>query len=209
MRYMLRLDGRAESGGSPLIMHNERLADPLDTITRELANITSKRKKTEADHEEIARIEFFGGLYLDPALESVENVDSHDGSVALPAWNIFRALQDGAKQIKRGQDILRGVIPLAEYVELEFDGPDTAVDLWKDGSFFIRKGVGVGQKKTMRTRPIFTDWQAQLEIEVDPNVLDEDTIAECWRRAGLYAGLGDMRPVYGRFTATVEALVMA
>jgi len=203
MKYLLRLDGRTDEGGSPLIMHNERLSDPLDPITRELAAVTSKRKKTEADHEEQARIEFYGGLYTDPPIVSVETIDDYEGRVVLPAWNIFRSLQDGAKQIKRGRDILRGVIPLAEYVPLEYEGPEHPVELWQAGGFFLRKGVGVGQSKVMRTRPIFTDWRAELEIEVDANVLDGDTLAECWRRAGVYAGLGDMRPVYGRFTANV------
>ena len=30
MQVTLKLDGRTASGGSALIMHNERLADPLD-----------------------------------------------------------------------------------------------------------------------------------------------------------------------------------
>lgn len=204
MRYTLVLDGRTDSGGAPLIMHNERLNDPLDPITRELAKITGKTKKTEVDHAEMARVEFFGGLYTDPAIPSVAKLKSYEGSVVLPAWNIFRSLQEGAKMIKRGRDILRGVVPLSEFVALEYDGPDSPADLWDAGTFSLRKGVGVGTKKVMRTRPIFSDWQASLNIEVDPEIIDGDALEECWRRAGVYVGLGDMRPIYGRFAATVE-----
>jgi len=35
-------------------------------------------------------------------------------------------------------------------------------------------------------------------------VWDLDMLANCWRDAGVYAGIGDMRPVYGRFTATLK-----
>ena len=51
-------------GVSPLVCHNGQLADPLNYWSKELKRITSKRHKVEADMEEAARIEFFGGLYL-------------------------------------------------------------------------------------------------------------------------------------------------
>ena len=36
-------------GVGPLIMHCSRLADPLDPLTKQLAAITSKTVRTEAD----------------------------------------------------------------------------------------------------------------------------------------------------------------
>ena len=51
-------------GDRPLLMHSGRLADPLDDIVGDLAKITGKRVKTSADHEEIARVEWHGGLWL-------------------------------------------------------------------------------------------------------------------------------------------------
>ncbi len=51
-------------GVGPMLMHNSRLGDPLDPITKALAAITSKRLKTEADHMRIAELEFHGSLYL-------------------------------------------------------------------------------------------------------------------------------------------------
>ena len=41
-------------GVGPLLMHSSRLADPLDPLTKQLAAITSKAVRTEADHERIA-----------------------------------------------------------------------------------------------------------------------------------------------------------
>jgi hypothetical protein len=56
-------------GQTALVVHNERLADPLDTCTQAVAAISKKRNKTIADHEEVARREFLGGLYTTPAIE--------------------------------------------------------------------------------------------------------------------------------------------
>lgn len=205
MRLTLHADGRAESGGSALVMHNERLADPLDEIVREISAITSRRKKTEADHLEIARLEWLGGLYTDRLIRpsDPDSITDENPPVIL-AWNALRCLQDGAKRHKRGVDVLRGCYPLVENVPVEFDGPTVPDVLWKDGGFALRKSVGVQRSRTMRTRPIFTDWQFALPVEVDPNIWDLDTLRNVWRDAGVYAGLGEMRPVYGRFIATIE-----
>lgn len=192
MKVLLKLDGRSAAGGSPLVMHNERLADPLDEIVRAIAAISKKRNKTEADHLEIARLEFEGGLY------------TNGNGPCLPAWNILRCLQDGAKRHKRGLDVLRGVYPATEHADVAYEGPRETDALWKDGSFALRKTVGIQRARTMRTRPIFREWQCELPVEVDPVVWDLDTLANCWKDAGVYAGLGEMRPVYGRFVATLE-----
>lgn len=199
---LLKLDGRTESGGAPLVMHNERLADPLDAMTRALSEVSKKRGKTEADHMEMARREFYGGLYTEPAIADLDSVDGQKPIV--PAWNILRSLQNGAKRHKRGKDVLRGVYPVANHAVLEYAGPQEAVALWLDGGFSLRKGVGVGTQRVVRTRPIFVDWQCHLEVSVDPNVFDLDTLAVLFRDAGLYEGLCEMRPVYGRYIGTVE-----
>lgn len=191
MKVILNLDGRTASGGSALVCHNERLADPLDPIVREIGGITAKRKKTEADHLEIARLEFLGGLY------------TNGNGPCLPAWNILRCLQDGARRHKRGLDVPRGIYPRAEHADIVYVGPRNPDEMWKAGKFSLRKTVGVQRSRTMRTRPIFTEWQAALPIEVDSTVFDLDTLAHIWKDAGIYAGLGEMRPVYGRFAGTI------
>lgn len=202
MKVLLKLDGSTAAGGSPLVMHNERLADPLDPFVRDIAAISKRRNKTEADHMEIARLEFFGGLYTAPTIENIASVNGNKPT--LPAWNVLRCLQDGAKRHKRGQDVLRGVYPITEHADLIYDGSDEPLELWQDGGFALRKTVGIQRSRTMRTRPIFHDWQAELAVEVDATVFDIDTLQNCWNDAGKYAGLGEMRPVYGRFAATTE-----
>lgn len=207
MKIQLVADGHTDAGGMALVLHNERLADPLDQITRRLAGFTKKRNKTEADHLEIARTEFFGGLYTSSPITTDEDgeITSPAGAVAvLPAWNMLRCLQDGAKRHKRGPDVLRGVHPLNDNAAIEYDGPSNPQELWESGKFSLRKTVGVQRARTMRTRPIFTEWRAVLPVELDMTVFDVDTLQVFWADAGRYAGIGEMRPVYGRFRGTVE-----
>jgi len=192
MRVTLYADGRTESGGTPMLMHNERLADPLDPYTRQLGAISSKRKKSEADHEAMAHIEFMGGLY------------TNGNGPCVPAWNLVRCLQEGGKRHKRGADVLRGVFPMAEHADVLYDGPRDPEDLWKDGGFKLRKGVGISGRKVMRTRPMFIDWQLRLPIEVDLVIFDLHVIDTLWLEAGRYYGLGDNRPINGRFKGIVE-----
>jgi hypothetical protein len=196
---------RAE-GEAPLILHNERMADPLDPVKRALGQISAKTKKTDAEHLEMARLEFLGSLYFNgPAEFKDGHLIPDDGVVpSYPAWNVLRCLQEGAKRSKRGADVLRGIHPLTEYADFIYDGPTDPDEMWASGEFSLRKGVGVGQKKIMRTRAYFWPWEIAVRVDVDPVVWNLDDLATVWHNAGRYAGLGDMRPVYGRFEGTVE-----
>jgi hypothetical protein len=202
MKLTLIADGSKAAGGpSTLIVHNERLADPLDEFTRAIGGISKRRNKTEADHEEIGRLEFYGGLYTNPMIPSPADLDGQE--IVLPAWNILRCLQGGATRQKRGKDVLRGIYPLIEFAPLTFDGPVGIVERWQE-DFWLRKTVGVQRSRTVRTRGIFTNWGFELPVEVDPIVFDVHTIRKAWQDAGIYEGLGEMRPVYGRFGGTVK-----
>lgn len=197
MKVLLTADGHVNEGGSTLVLHNEQLADPLNEHARAVAEIAKKRNKTEADHLEIGRREFHGGLYL------------NGNGPCVPAWNILRCLQDGAKRHRRGPDVLRGIYPLAEHADLQYDGPRDPDEMWKLGPggppFCLRKSVGIqGRSRTIRTRPMFNDWRVELPVEVDATVWDVGTLRHIWKDAGIYAGLGEMRPVFGRFLGTLE-----
>lgn len=189
MQVVLTFDGREAVNGSPILCHNERLADPLDPAARAVAEISGKRGKTEADHLELARREFEGGLYLG------------DNGPVIPAMNMLRCVQEGAKRIKKGKDVLRGIVPLEDAADLDYDGPRDVDSLWKEG-FWLRKGVGVGTSRVIRTRPCFKDWRVILPIEVDAEIWDIHKLQEVCTLAGKFAGLGDMRPIQGRCKIT-------
>lgn len=189
MKVVLAFDGRSSAEGTPLLCHNERLADPLDPVTRSVAEISGKRKKTEADHLELARREFEGGLYL------------YENGPGIPSGNMLRCIEDGARRIRKGKDVNRGIVPLEDYADLDYSGPRDVDSLWQEG-YWLRKGVGVGTSRVIRTRACFKDWQLSLAIEVDPEIWDIHQLSEVCGLAGKYAGLGDMRPIHGRCTIT-------
>lgn len=178
-------------GTTPLVMHNERLADPLDEHTRGIARISKKRGKTDADLMEIGRLEFLGGLYM------------NGNGPCIPATNILRCLQGGATRQKKGRDVLRGISPLLPQADLAYEGPREPDEMWTAGGFSLRKSVGIQRNRTMRTRPIFESWSLTLPVEVDPTLFDPDMLASIWRDAGRYEGLGEMRPVYGKFRGAI------
>lgn len=208
-RVKVTLDGSTAAGGTPLLQHNERLADPLNPFALEIGKISRKRGKTESDHLEIALLEFQGGLYHD-GCDSPNSgpKDITDGILGpyIPVWHIVRTIQNAGKQHKLGATVLRGVVPAQEKAAVQYEGPRTIDAMWRDGSFSLRKSVGIGSSRTMRTRPVFVDWKVEAELEVDLTQIDPEKINQLILEAGKFQGLGDYRPVYGRFAGTAVVI---
>jgi hypothetical protein len=183
------------TGTSPLLMHNSRLSNPLDPATKALKKVTGKRNKTDDDHEQIARLEFAGSLYLDP-----------DIGPYIPGENISRCLVDGAKLTKMGVKVTRGVFISTDVNPLSYDGPRSDEGLWQAG-YRHMASVKIGTSRTMRCRPWFPEWCVQADGVLDPSVLELDDIASIADNAGSLIGLGDWRPRFGRFAAVVQQTV--
>ena len=180
------------TGTAGLLMHNSRLSNPLDPATKALKKYTGKRKKTDEDHETIAQLEYAGGLYLDP-----------DIGPYIPGENIARCLVDGAKLTKQGVKVTRGVFISTDINPLSYNGPRDGDGLWADGRFRHMASVKVGTQRVMRCRPLFQEWAVQADGILDPSVLELDDLVSIADDAGALIGLGDWRPRFGRFTATV------
>ncbi len=183
------------TGTAPLLMHNIRLADKLDPVAKALHEISSKRKKTEDDLIQMARLEFEGGLYLHPVLGPY-----------LPGANIEKAIVEGARITKQGKQVERGLFVTDNEVPLIYAGPRTVEAMWEDDNFRSTLAVRVGQSRVMRMRPMFRSWAVDADAEVDPGLLSIETLRSIAADAGSMVGLGDFRPRYGRFTATVDKL---
>ena len=174
-------------GIAPIICHNARLSDPLNEWTRAVAEISGKRKKTNADHEELARREWFGGLYLNEA-----------GNPCIPGSNLERMLRDAAAKTKNGKNVQAGAI-VPDDAELIYKGPKVSEKLWAAGEFQIRSSVKIGQQRVMRTRPCWKVWELVFTVLFDEEILNPAKIGEFVQTAGQYIGLGDWRPKHGRF----------
>lgn len=176
------------TGLRPLLMHAGRLCDPLDPIARDLARLTGKRKKTVADHEEISRVEWFGGLWL------------NGGVPCIPGEAIEATFLAGARMQRRGPQAAAG-IAVDSPVRLHYDGPADVDELWSSKRFRLRVPVRVGSARTMRTRARFDTWNVEFTASYLPSLLSKNLIMEIFTLSGFARGLGDWRPKFGRFSA--------
>lgn len=183
------------TGTAPLLMHNIRLANPLDPIARQMKEISGKRKKTDADHEDLARLEFVGGLYL------LDEIGPY-----VPGVNLEKAIVEGGRITKQGRQVERGLFVTDNEVPLLYRGPRDPEALWADPSFRSVMAVKVGQARVMRTRPVFREWALEFDAEVDEGLLSVDVLDAITRDAGSMVGIGDYRPRFGRFTSVLEVL---
>lgn len=174
-------------GLTALLCHSDRGSDPLDPIKKEQAEITAKRKKTEQDHKDISRLDWYLGIYR------------HGETAVVPTWNLFAAIRDGAKLSKRGRDISRAVIFEQDSVPILYDGPKTIDALFASGKFQYRCAVGNQKARVIRTRPMFNAWELKFKILYDETVFNHDTLVSIIEATGKYVGLGDFRPRFGRF----------
>lgn len=173
-------------GASPLLHHNGRLADPLDEHAKAIAQVSSKRKKTEADHQRIAELEFLGSLYLS------------GGEPCIPAEMMEAALARAAAQERRASKAKAGLV-VRDDLRLEYDGPKTPQALLAEPGFRLRCGVRIGASRVMRTRPQFKGWSAELIVDYLPTLLNAQDIRSFVVTAGEQIGIGDWRPKFGRF----------
>jgi hypothetical protein len=167
-------------------MHSGQLSDPLNSWSQKIAEISGKRRKTEADHAEIARLEFLGGLYL------------HKGQPCIPGEMLEATLINAAKKMRRGMQAKAGLLCDSMY-PLKYEGPRKPEALFKDPRFQLRNPVRVQQNKVMRTRPKFDEWEADIEIKFLPTLLNRKEVIEFVKIGGEQVGLGDWRPRFGRY----------
>lgn len=173
-------------GVAPMVHHSGQLADPLSAPAKELRKISKKRAKTDADLEQMAKVEWYGGLWL------------ANGRPCIPGEAVEAAFIAAARKSKRGPAARAGMVS-PENWPLDYEGPSDIDDLWANESFRLRVGVRIGPSRIMRTRPIFRRWAAKVRIDYVDDQLDEQDVVDIMRVAGRVVGLGDWRPRYGRF----------
>ncbi|HQN01879.1 MAG TPA: hypothetical protein PLL36_12415 [Candidatus Hydrogenedentes bacterium] len=98
-------------GISPCIQHNGQMCDPLNPYTKEMKEVSGKRKKTDDDYAAMARIEWEAGLYLDK-----------QERVVWPGINLERMILDAAKKVKLGVLVKSALIVPSDAI-LEADYP--------------------------------------------------------------------------------------
>ena len=176
------------TGTSALLMHSDKLANPLDPATIKHQELTKIRTKTRDIHEAIMRSLWFGSLYL-----------NDDSKIVMPAQNIRKAIIEGARFHKRGKDVERGMIVNAEYALLKYDGPKNIERLWDEKAFRDIRSVVISRRRVMTCRPRFNEWSCQIEVIYDDTVINTGDLIIAIEQAGQLVGIGDYRPWFGRF----------
>lgn len=198
LRFLLIMAQQSYSfkitGIAPLIVHNGELADPFYVFSQEIKKISGKRKKTDADHEMMAKLEWRGGLYV------------NEGRLIVPSDCFEASLVGAAKLSRLGKDAARGLF-VEDHLVIKGDGIPESVDeavldeMYASGKFTFRKGVRVGAAKVMRTRPIFgLGWFTNATVVFNDAVFNRQQIEDLVAAAGSQIGLCEWRPRFGRFS---------
>ena len=173
---------------SPMLMHSDRFANPLDPATKAHKELTSKRKKTDDDHEAIAKSEYMGSLYID-----------QDGPF-IPSMNLDACFVEAAKMQKLGKHAKRAMMVLEDKIHIKYDGPRTGEALVADPRFVDARSVRVSMARLTRYRPRFNDWKAECTLAFDSEQINENEVRQIIENAGRLVGVGDFRPRMGRFS---------
>jgi hypothetical protein len=187
-------------GTRPLLQHNVRLVDPLNEHTQALskAATVAKSKKTEEAHRELRNAEYIGGLYYSDGIGPYVKAEAVERCLREAAATGFRGL---------GTKVARGVMLTStdglDEIPLLYRGPRDIEDLLADDTYRHVGAVKVGQQRVMRTRPKFPDWSVEALVMLDESQLSAAQFEDIAAYAGMYIGLGDYRPRYGRFEATL------
>jgi len=175
-------------GTKTMLMHNNQLANPLNPLTKKLKAISGKRKKDDADHEAIAEIQFFAGLYWK------DGVGLH-----IPPEMIEACIREGAKVSRDGSKAAIAVRVVDEVVPLEiFKKYTKAEDLYTDEYRDCRM-VNIQKAKVLCIRPRFDRWAFKCTIDLDTDLMTREEFLTALSFAGKKAGIGTYRERYGKF----------
>lgn len=143
---------------------------------------TTKKTKNTYDDKEEAK----SRLYADES-----------GNPYQPGEHIERALQKAG-----GNFIYKKRKTYIDYLKAGvFVTPDAIPHKIADWEI-DRRPVVIQKSRIMRARPKFPEWELDFQIEIiDPNI-EPAQLKEILDYAGMYIGIGDYRPKFGRFMVT-------
>jgi hypothetical protein len=179
-------------GTSPLLM-NSAEADRDSELYRTFYMLGQKKRKTLDDEARLRELEWQLRIYLD------EKIGPY-----VPGRMVKEVLRRSATKWSKGEDIKRSLVVIEYRVPLVYDGPRDQQALWDAGYRFTTMVAnnGFNAGRVLRCRPMFPDWTVKAEIAWDPEDLDTDLLAAVVDRSQKY-GLGDYRPEFGSFKATL------
>lgn len=197
-RFQLTIEGTR-----PIILNNPCTVDTLSPQSIAIKYYTSL-KKNRNEHA-LRRLNWlFSGYWLEEGefvygsdLDGESDFNGYSDPY-LPAQSLQRCIRDGATAWKLGKDTFRAIV-VENDAHLEYDGPKDARLMYEDKRFVSSARTKRG---TIAVRVRVPQWSASYSMLVNDEIIDPMTLAKIIDRAGIAEGLGDWRPMHGRFQVT-------
>lgn len=191
----------ALTGIRPLLLARGEASNPFDEQGRKIKSVSQKKKKTDAECELLAYLQFVSSMYFDDQIGPYVPVD-----------NLWKCLENGAAKYKeasvvKSQTIIKGLVDKKideGAAKLIYSGPREPKAMYDKGFVFLKMGKIPGSRTSILTsRARFPEWRVEFVVEytdVDPN-----RILDYLRMAGRFVGLGAWRPRLGLFSPEILA----
>jgi hypothetical protein len=185
-------------GTRPLLMARGEAANPFDWSSKPIKTISQKRKKTEDDYNQLARLQFESSLYFDEEIGPF-----------IPVDNLLKCMELGAAKYKES-GVVKSQVSITGLVGKEldpgaaaliYDGPRDIQGLYDAGFAFLKMGKIPSSKVSILTsRARFKVWAVEFIVETLD--LEPDRVMDYWNMAGKVVGLCAWRPRNGLFSVT-------
>lgn len=181
LRFEIESDG-------PILQHDDKAANPFNEYARSLKILADKSRKTEEDLMEMARIEWLASLYYTPQHGYFLKAECFEG-----------ALCEAARAKKLGK-VFREAVRVEDDPAFRFEHEWLPPEkLFLREEYRDLRTVKSRSARIVRCRPIFRQWSCRVEVRYDRTRLNERQVVDAMNYAGMYIGLCDYRPKYGRF----------
>ena len=179
-------------GVDSLLQNNPQMSDPLNKYSKEVKQISSKRKKTDDDIMMMRKIELRAKIYHDEQL-----------GIYVPATWVTASIQGvswSKAKIKKA-DIRAAVFatqPKLKLTYLDMDKVKSPIDIVDNEVFHNVMSLKQGQVRVVKATPIFKNWSFEVELDFDDTIINESELKGLIEYGAQFGGFGDFRPTYGR-----------
>ena len=177
--------------GGQLLLNNPRTVDPLDEYAKAAKEITSRKKKSDADHLKLREIETEAKCFWDDSL-----------GIYIPSRWITASIANSAFAVAKiaKAKIRSSVFPVEEKIKLHYEGEReiAAVSQIHANGHFIVQNLKQGTVSITKAHPAFRGWSFKTQLEIDTEILNFSDIKRIAEYASRYVGWGDFRPTFGR-----------
>ena len=186
------------TGLDSLLQNNPQMSDPLNKYSKEMKQVSGKRKKTDDDIMLMRKIELRAKIYHDEQL-----------GIYVPATWVTASIQGvswSRAKIKKA-DIRAAVFvtqPKLKLTYADMDKVKSPIDIVDNEVFHNVMSLKQGQVRVVKATPIFNKWSFECELDFDDTIINESELKSLIEYGAQFGGFGDFRPTYGR--ASVEFL---